>query len=368
MSTFNKRRFWAIAAPLLAVVMLGACWAVAHHIPWRGKAVQLWSEKDLPPLPDERENGWVLIHATAAKLGEDEPPHELREALDHLEWTRVKALAERVRQFAGDPAVRIQDAVAQNALASRRFADACAIDLDAPCRHVKVMRFHDLVALGVLDNALTGNWDEAFARAGRLLRADLDLVRTTRTALSALAAQRSVRKDLSLLGVLIDGIETEAPARLANQRGRVASLATLLDLAGEPETDVKRAVIAEYVYVTMAVRTISRSAGSRGHDTWWMPLVLDEESTVALANTYFEALMRFGESPSTREAPTLPVISRHRFGWWAYNAAGKMTLDASLLDLAPTIRDMEKQNAEIAVARDRLRQRVRILLEKLPEE
>lgn len=94
-----------------------------------------------------------------------------------------------------------------------------------------------------------------------------------------------------------------------------------------------------------------------------MLLFLDEERTVALANAYFEALMQFSESPSTRGPPALPSFSRHRFGWWIYNAAGKMQLDGLLVDLAPTLRAMEEQNAEIAAARNALRQRVRALLE-----
>ncbi len=364
----TKRWTRDIATVLLGVALLGACWAISHRVPWSGHAVSLWSEKDLPPLPAEGENGWVLFHSTAATLGKDIPPRELRDALDHLEWARAMALAEPIRQLADDPAVRSQNVAAQAALASRRFADACAIDLEARCRYLELTRLHDVVALGALADALGGRWNEAFGRTGNLLRADLDLMRTSRSAVSALTVRRSVRKDLRLVGVLLDGIESGAPDHLAKQRATVASVGSVLDAGVEPATDVRRAIIAEYVYVTMAVRRISVSAASRVGRAWWMPLVLDTERTGEIANTYFEELMRFGESPSTREPPTLAHFSHRHFGWWAYNAGGKLLLDAALVDLVPAIRDMEKQKVEIEATRNALRQRVRALLEKLPEQ
>lgn len=367
MPTVTKSWLWVMAAALVAValltgVLLGA-FAVAQRAPWRGQSVQLWSESDLPPLPKERENGWVLFHSTAGTLAEDKPPRELREAFDHLEWARAKALAAPIGQFAGDPTVRIQDAEARTALESPRFADACAIDLEARCQYLNVGRLHDLVALGVLAQALAGEWGDALAGARSLLSADRDLMRTSRLAISALTARSMVRKDLRLLGVLLDGIEREAPARLARQRASIVNVASLLDPDAEPDTAAARAVVAEYVRVTRALRRVSGSIASSAHGDWKMLLFLDEESTVALANGYFESLMRFSESPSTREPPALPSFSRHRFGWWIYNAAGKMQLDALLVDLAPALRATEEQNAEIAVARNALRERVRALLE-----
>lgn len=362
----TKRRPWAAAvllpAALLTVALFGA-FAVAHRAPWREKPVHLWSESDLPPLPKERENGWLLFHSTAGTLGEDEPPRDLRDALDHLEWARAKALASRIGWFTGDPAVRIQDAEARTALASPRFADACAIDIEVRCLYLNVRRLHDLVALGVLAEALAGRWDDALARAGSLLRADLDLMRTSRPAISALTAGDMVRRDLRLLGVLLDGIEGEAPDGLARQRARIASVASLLDPAPEPDTAAARAVVAEYVYVIQSLGTVSGNVASRARRDWWILLFLDEKGTVALANAYFEGLMRFSKSPSTREPPALPRFSRQRFGWWIYNAAGKMQLDALLVDLAPTLRAMEEQNGAIATTRDALRQRARVLLE-----
>lgn len=368
MMIITKRWTCGSATVLLVVALLGACWAISHRVGWSGHAVSLWSEKDLPPLPEEGENGWVLFHSTTAMLGKDIPPHELRDALDHLEWARAMAFAEPIRQFADDPAVRSQNVAAQAALASRRFADACAIDLEARCRYLELMRLHDLVALSALADALAGHWNEAFARTGNLLRADLDLMRTSRSAVSALTARRSVRKDLRLVGVLLDGIESGAPDRLANQRATLANVGSVLDPGVEPATDVKRAIIAEYVYVTTAVRRISAGAASRIGGARWMPLVLDTERTADLANTYFEALMWFGESPSTREPPALARFSHRHFGWWAYNAGGKLLLDAALVDLVPAIRDMEKQKVEIVASRNALRQRIRALLEKLPEQ
>jgi hypothetical protein len=98
-----------------------------------------------------------------------------------------------------------------------------------------------------------------------------------------------------------------------------------------------------------------------------MPFFLDAERTRELANPYFDALMQFGRSPSTREPPPLPRFSRTHFGWWAYNAGGKLVLDAVLLDLVPTIRLMTEQDIETAAARNSVRARVRRFLEKLPE-
>src|SRR5207248_420784 len=89
--------------------------------------------------------------------------------------------------------------------------------------------------------------------------------------------------------------------------------------------------------------------------------LLDEESTIRMANIYFDALMRFGESPSTGKPPSLPKFS-HRFGWWVYNPVGKSLLDGLLVDLVPAMRDIEKQKAEIAVAKNALLHRVRGVL------
>jgi hypothetical protein len=358
------------AAFLLAAVVLGACWGafsfVAHHLPWRASAPRLWTEKDLPPLPDERDNGFLLIAARTANPNDHEFPVELREVLDHLEWARAKALAERIHEFVVDPGVRVEGEVAHAAFASRRFADACSLALEARrCRPKEVVRFHDLVALGVLDHALKGDFREAFLGTDRLLRADLDLAHTSRKADSELMAQRDLGESLSLAGVLVDGIETEAPARLVPVRGELASIATLLDSAAAPVTDAKRLVIAEYVYVTLAIRTFCDRARSKFGSS---ALVLDEENTIALENTYFEPLMRFAENPSTGEAPTLSAFSADHFGWWAYNAVGKRLLDGVLLDLAPMIKVMDKKNGQIEVARRALRERLRVLLQRVPEK
>jgi hypothetical protein len=294
MSTLKKPLFQALAAFLLAAVVLGACWGAfsffAHHLPWRAAAPRLFTEKDLPPLPDERDNGFLLVAAATASPNDREFPVELREALDHLEWTRVKVLAERIHEFVEDPAVRVEGAVAQTAFASRRFADACSLALDARrCRPQKVVRFHDLFALGVLDHALQGNFGMALEGAESLLRADLDLAHTSRKADSALMAQRNLGESLGLVGVLVDGMEAEAPALLLHERARLASIATLLDSAAEPVTDAKRPVIAEYVYVTLAIRTSCERARSKFGSSGFL---LDEEDTVLLANTMRDLLGR----------------------------------------------------------------------------
>lgn len=197
-------------------------------------------------------------------------------------------------------------------------------------------------------------WGAALATAESLLRADLDLMSTTRSALSALAARSSIRTDLRLLNALLDGLESEAPDRLADSGPRLAAVAAVLDQWPEPDMAAARTVVTEYVYVTTALREVSRQRG-------WSVLLLDPERTIALANPYFHALMRFCRSPSTEAPPPFPRFSRHGLGWWLYDPAGKLLLDAALLDLVPAIRDMEKQRVEIEAAREDLRQRLRAL-------
>ncbi len=350
---------WAGAAALLAAILLGIL-AVAHRVPWRGKTRQLWSEKDLPALPAEPENGWILLHSASQKLVDDERPGDLGE-VERLDWPRVKALAHEIRQFTSDPTVRSQAASARDALASPYFADACPLDVRSRCQHLKLERLHDIVTLAVLADALSGKWDEALLTAATLLRADLEMMRTSRTAVSALGARRMVRKDLRCLGVLFDGIESEGPKGAANHRARVALIASMLETKTQPDAAPSRAVIAEYVCVTRAIRTVSDVAGFKVGADWVMLPYLDGEHAIALANTYFEALMRFAESPSTRAPPGLRRYSRERLGWWAYDAGGKMLLDAVLVDLAPALRDIEEQSAHIAAASTALRNRARAM-------
>jgi len=250
--------------------------------------------------------------------------------------------------------------VAQAAIGAPRFADACAFDLASHCQHVELGQLHDLAALGAVAKALGGRWDAAFARARGLLRANLDLMRTSRSALSAMVARQSVRRDLDLVRVLLDGVEGEAPSRLSALRD-LADIASLLDAPAEPDMDGRRAVVSEYVYVTGAIRTVLQGArSSAGFPVH--PLILDAQHTVVLANSYFHRLEEFARHPSTRQAPTLPRFSRNGFGWWAYNPAGKLLLDAAMLDHAPAILAMAEQKAEIGAASDRLRQRIRALL------
>lgn len=362
----NRWAWWGAAAYLVAIVLLAA-WGVSHHLPWSGHAAWLWSERDLPRLPDERENGWMRFEATAWTLGNDIPPRELRDVLDRLEWPRLVAISESIRTFADDAAVQSHDVAARAALASPRFADACAIDAATRCRYPESIRLHDLVVLGALSNALGGNWNEAFETAGVLLRADLDLMRTTRSAVSALMARRRVRRDLHLVGALLDGVASGARQDLLKQRADIAMIASILDRGVEPATDIERAIITEYVFVTKAIRQVSASANARVGADWWMPLFLDTERTCELSNRYFETLMRFGEASSTREPPPLPRYSHTHFGWWAYNAGGKLVLDAALVDLVPAVRQMEKQEVEIAAERNGVRERLRRFLENLPE-
>lgn len=354
------------AALALAAVLVGGGWLIAHRIPWHGRAVRLWSEEDLPPLPNERDNGWVLANRAAASVARDMLPRSLDDALGNPDWSRLKALDGPIREFAEDPAVRDLDAAAQVAFGAPRFADACAIALDAVCRHRELAQLHDLAAIGVLANALGGRWDVAFERAKTLLRADLDLMQTSRSALSALYVRRSVRRDLDLIRGILDGVESDAPHSLIGHEGLLSDVASLLEPPAEPTADGRRAVVTEYIYVTGLVRTIARAAASNDRGLQVNALLLDEERTIMLANPCFLALERFAQSPSTREPPPVPRYSRNGFGWWAYNPAGKLALDAAMLDHAPAIRAMSEQRNDITASAEALRERLRATLARLP--
>jgi hypothetical protein len=361
MATSGKRLLLPALALLAGLGLTGAGWLIAHHVPWHARAQRLWSEEDLPRLPDPRENGWVVANATAARLPKEIVPPDLRSVLRSPDWARTKALAARLRRFGEDPEVRALDAIALTSLQAPRFVDGCPIAVDAGCHPVEVTQLLEVAALGTLGAARDGRWGEALARARALLRADGDLMSTSRSALAALAARRSLRRDLDLVALLLGGLEEKGPRGLDAHRAAIAAIAALLEPPPQPDPDGWRAVVSEYVYVTKVVRDLSSGVRQRGAAAGVSPILLDEEQTVALANRYFEALARFARRPSAAP-PAFPRYSRDGFGWWAYNPAGKLMLDAAMLDQAPAIRRMADQKAALAASRDGLRQRIRALL------
>jgi hypothetical protein len=164
-----------------------------------------------------------------------------------------------------------------------------------------------------------------------------------------------------LVDVSLDGL-VDSPEITASLKGQFGKLLPMLEGRDDRDIGLQRGIIFQYLFVLRAIEMTSGATRSKepGNSGFASTFLIDPAHTVEIVNPYFEALMKFAENPLVGEPPN-QRFSHEKFGWWAYNPAGKLLLDATLTNIGPRIRHFEQDKMKFVASRDALRARLKSL-------
>jgi hypothetical protein len=372
----GKRWLWiGLAALVVAVV----AWLLAPTVLGGPEPPPLWTEADLPAAPDPLQNGWsevvapsranVSIPPEIVALLRSDNPNETRPLLERARAQEV-LLGETLNTKPSRDAL----AAFERALTKPRFADACPVKLEQPCRVFPLLGAHRTVLLESLRRAMAKDWPGSVTLLAKTLRADIDFATTSRALVSHLIALANLRDASELATNLFEAYRAERasdPGAPALGQDAVAALTSLdADLARlDPSSlDARRAVIADYLIARKApdllgttdlyaLRPVDPASGQAEPregllSRVFTPLLFDRGATQTEINARFAALRDAVAASSP--PPTFP-IGRERPFWWIYNFTGKAMLDAFALDWSGPLRTVSESRARIEALRPDLR-------------
>ncbi|MFN0063693.1 MAG: hypothetical protein ACKVPX_14400, partial [Myxococcaceae bacterium] len=181
--------------------------------------------------------------------------------------------------------------------------------------------------------------------------------KSSRGMLSTMIGVENLLDTLRLLRALADGLATTHGTPPTQER--LANIRRLLVGDGDNEIDARRAVVGEYLFVANTVRMMAVASMRKSvtHKLFFK-ILFDPPHALELVKPYFSSLMAFAEDPSEETAPPLPRFSRVSFGWWSYNAMGKLVLDASMGAMTPPLQKFADDRAEFISLREKVRMRL----------
>ena len=330
----------------------------------------LWTEADLPPLPDPAANGWVRVQNDVARR----VPPNLPAALKSLTapspasaaWGEVQRNKVAIAEQVAAPQSASWLPTIEAARASPRFADACPSRIDAACEELRFFSLHQLYELAVFDAALRGEWEDAFQRAAGLAALDVDYAATSRRALSGTIALKNCVRVVSLIDVLLSGYEAVESSQRIRVAGPTArTLDSLLGRISEDTLDLRRMVIGEYLFSLDGLDAIDRSPGALSPEAGrFGPLarvLFDRGETLRMLNDEYEPIAKYASAP---HGPAPDVPGPHAQGplWWLRNPTGKQALDTLRLPLASVIQRAAADRETCLLRRNVVRPRVAVVL------
>lgn len=375
----GKRWLKIALVALFALGVAAVAWLLASTVLGSPEPPPLWTEADLPAAPEPSQNGWheivtpsgasVSLPPELVALVRSDNPNESRPLLE-----RARAQEARLTEALNTTPARDALAAFERALTKPRFADACPVDLEQPCRVLPLLGAHRTALLESLRRALAKDWSSSITLLARTLRADIDFATTSRSLISHLIALANLGDASALAGSLFEAYRAERardPSVPELGQDAAAALTSLdADLARlDPSTlDARRAVITDYLIARkapdllgttdlLALRPAGAASGqaepSQGLlSRVFTPLLFDRGATQTEINARFAALR--DAVAASAPPPKLPV-GRERPFWWLYNFTGKAMLDVLALDWSGPLRDVSAYRARIEALRPGLR-------------
>jgi len=356
-----------IAGGLAALAVL---WLLSNALLRTPDPPPLFQESDLPALPPEQDNGWVSFQAQARR-GPATCSKELHDLLDPSiqgsasRWQSARDQRGSIVEYVSDarqvPWIRLLE----DAMAKPFFADACPIDPGTECAIMVLYRTHDVLALDVLARGLGGDWKGALSSSARMLRADASYLASTRELVAQMVALSIAHRSMVLIDVLLDGYEESltAPEAASLDRGALEEIAQAAEGIRLERIDLKRSVVAHYVWWWRAIRDLSdgRLEGGRLTDKVER-LLLDRGQTLVALNEQTVPLAAYAANPSGPEPPERPLAASGAF-WWLHNPTGKRLLDGLASWQVRRIRDTAKRRSDLLSAAEALTRRCGTMLE-----
>jgi len=343
---------------LLVAVLLGGC----HYALPAGLSEEeqpLWTEADLPPLPPDADNGWVVFGEGIGTLSRmSSLPSDLSYLVhpDDVEfaevtWADARDLGQEIDSFLGEESNLTCARFMLHAMAKPRFADACGISSEARCPAIEMLESHRGATLIEIHAALWGFWDEAAMGTSRMLRQSFDLVVSSRRPSTRAVSLIMGRMPIALAGTLLAGWEEDTGGghRDPDVRRALAGLCAEVEAFDPRDIDPWQPMIGEY----LGFLEVADMAAPRSDDGGIVDLVFyDRDSTLHVLNECFKALREFAKNPLVADLPSSPD-STERWGWWLYNPVGKKVLSGDWWwALTSMLETHENRRRELAATRD----------------
>jgi len=314
----------------LAVVLV---WLGVNAYPYAAPE-PLWTRRDLPAMPDESTNGWVVIINELELL---ELPRDLATLIDEAEldgqatWARVERDAAQLHAFLDTSAAREANDRLDAARQLPAFVVAC--EWDEPCPLFTWSRAHDGALLRAIALAHAGELAESSLLLRDLIRMDSMMVDRGESLLTVVFGLKHLEQALYTADVIVAQLQ---PHTLdAQTRAALTELAAGVRLVSPKAVDLRKVVIADYLYQVEILKTLNGHADPRSTPALersagpnWL---LNHALTLRELNERFER--RYAAAIAGDKAAALgggrSEVNRP-WGWWFRNPVGKQLLE--LLD------------------------------------
>jgi len=350
---------------LLCLIAVGG-WVGANALLHQEEPRELWTEKDMPPLPREAENGWWTFADGTSGLADADIPKPLTDLCGvaaedaPTAWRRVERRQDEIAEATRDPSNRPWIELLSRACAMPEFADACPIEAEEMCPALSFFRAHQAADLALLHRALSGRWDDAFSGTALLTRGDFAFAGSARTLIDQMVAFAMTSRLLDLLDVLLVGYDQRGEAEPGVRASTWQELEQSLARPDAADLSMRRCVMGEYIFAVRALDRVGRAPAKSGIASNWGSLGIlffDRGGTLQLLNDEYRVVMEHaeGKGPPGRLPPKTYTDDTM---WWLGNPVGKMALDTLRAHIIPRIQEGRKKGAAITARREHIRKAV----------
>jgi hypothetical protein len=315
-----------------SLIALLIIWMGAQVLLRRPYPTMMFTQADMPNLPPIADNGWeILKNELGPNIQVPRPDKDIASLSDPKatftdRWTRATANATKLAAVAGDEQNRKWIAVIDKAAALPYFADGCPIALEPQCpRPVQLLNLHQMQEAVVLHEALTGHWDEAFARTIQMMRTDDLFLPSARSTLDQAVARSILHRTVKLVDIVLDGAAEEkkegrgpGAAQLAEFARKIDPLVTRIR---EDDLSPMKTVVAEYLYSVQILEHLHYFPQSRSR--YLREVFYDPGHTLEMLNERFEKYVAFAKANAAGPVPEFP----RKWNWFLRNPIGHLALE-----------------------------------------
>lgn len=329
------RRAARIAGGLFGTILaLLITWMSAQVLLRRPYPVMMFTQADLPPVPPANENGWeILKNELRPKMQLQRIDKDVASLCDAKatftdRWTRTTTHAAKLATVARDEEIRKWMTIIDKAAALPHYADGCPIELEPECpRPLQLLNLHQMQEAIVLNDALTGHWEAAFARTVDMLRMDDLFLPSARSVLGQAVARSHVHRTLKLVEVLLDGAAEEKKAGRGPEVAQIAEFARKMDplVLRIQESDLSpvKVVVAEYLYSIQLLEHVNYFPQARSR--YLREIFYDPGHTLEMLNDRFDKYVTFAKSNAAGPIPEFP----RKWNWFLRNPIGHLALEGT---------------------------------------
>lgn len=362
-SSLGRRAARIVGGLFGTILALLVMWMGAQVLLRRPYPAMMFTQADLPPVPSATENGWEIfkneIRPTAQLKRVDKDVASLCDAKATFtdRWTRTTANAAKLATIARDDEIRKWMTIIDKAATFPHYADGCPIELQPQCpRPLQLLNLHQMEEAVVLNDALTGHWEEAFTRTVNMLRMDDLFLPSARSVLGQAVARSHLHRSLKLVEVLLDGAVEEKKAGRGPEAAQIAEFARKIDplVMRIQETDLSpmKIVVSEYLYSIHLLEHVNYFPEARSR--YLREIFYDPGHTVEMLNGRFETYVTFAKSNAAGPVPEFP----RKWNWFLRNPIGHLALEGTRGTIENRVPAMVKDNAVFLQDQEALHKRL----------